>query len=75
MVKWKYAVEIEKVNGKWSNGTIWAVTPGDFRAFLRYINGEEKNKLLFASKPITRVRRVDDNTPANYEWPQDQKVY
>jgi hypothetical protein len=75
-VKWKYAIEVEKKNGNWSNGTIWAVAPSDFRTFLRYINGEDTpDKLLFASKPVTRVKRVSDDTVANYEWPQDRKVY
>lgn len=77
--RWKYAVEVQKANGSWNHGTIWAVYPGDFRAFLRYINGEDNpcngQIVMITSGPPVRVKRIEDDAEAQFNWPEDRKVY
>lgn len=76
-MKWKYVVEVKKANGLWSQGATWAVHPGEFRAFLSYINGENDPKngrvVLITNGPPLRVKRISDSAGAQYNWPEDRK--
>lgn len=79
MYKWKYSVEVQRVDGQWSHGTIWACFPGEFRALLRYLNGEDYphtgQVVVRTQGPAMRIRRIADDAEENFNWPEDRKVW
>jgi hypothetical protein len=78
-MKWKYQIEVQKKNGKWSLGTIWEVDRADFRQFLAYINGEndpsDGNIMLQMVNPPVRIKHVSNSEIAQFSWPEDSLTY
>ncbi len=78
MFKWNYSIEVQRVSGDWSHGTIWACCPSNFRALLRYINGESDpctgSIIVRTNGPPTRIRRAENNVEPDFRWPDDRKL-
>jgi len=66
---WKYGIEVQLYNGKWQLGIVWACHPSQFRALLRYVNGESDSLDRKTHNPPTRIRRMSDNEKAEFTWP------
>lgn len=78
MCKQNYAVEVQRVDGIWSCGLVWACLPAKFRELLQYINGENDpcnlQIVVKINGPPTRIRRVHDRLRADFSWPEDKKT-
>lgn len=62
----KYIIETKRLFKGWSQGAVWLVPSGCFRAFLEYINGCDNH---FGA--TMRIRRVRGDLLASYFWPED----
>lgn len=76
MYKWKYSIETQRVGGTWTQGTVWACCPGDFRKLLRYISGDDNPSdgvvVVVTKGPPIRIKRIADEAEAKFQWPEDQ---
>jgi len=66
--RWKYGIEVQLYNGRWQLGTVWACYPNQFRALLKFVNGESDSSTRTFGPP-TRIRRMLDSEEAEFTWP------
>jgi hypothetical protein len=62
MTKWKYVVEVVRLNGTWVQYAVWACYPGNFRDFLNYFTSDPL-------EPVVRIKRGADNLEPEFQWP------